>query len=456
MLTPGDRVGVAVSGGADSVTLLHVLNRLRERFQIGLMVLHVNHELRATESDEDEQFVRELAALLGFEIAVAKGPVEGGNLEQQARDVRREFFHRMMREHGLAKVALGHTRSDQAETVLFRLLRGSGLAGLAGMMPVSGDGFIRPLLTTSREEVREWARHEGIRWREDSSNMDSRFARNRLRNEAIPALAREFNPNLERILAGTAELAQVEEDYWIQEIEPLYLKIAKRNQLGSFFQIGDLAALHPAVQRRLLRRAIVEVKGNLRSIGFEHIEAILGVCRSKAGHDRAIVPGVDALRSFEQLLLSRPGTLNSMPREYRVELEIGCESELPFGEGVLSVYWAKRELENCVTVKKGRGIIQEIAELDPGIVANIAKPGLLYARNWEPGDQLQRPGRSRPEKIKTLFQEQRILLWERRHWPVVVLGGEIVWTRRFGSAAKFTATSADGRVLRLTYQPNPE
>ncbi|HTU46307.1 MAG TPA: tRNA lysidine(34) synthetase TilS, partial [Bryobacteraceae bacterium] len=157
MLEPGDRVGVAISGGADSVVLLHLLHRLAPRLQIGLALLHVNHHFRGAESDADEAFVRKLGDALELEVLVTSGAVSGGNLEQEARQVRREFFRRCMAERGLKRVALGHTRSDQAETVLFRLLRGSGLAGLAGMYPVTQDGFIRPLLTTSREEVRQWA-----------------------------------------------------------------------------------------------------------------------------------------------------------------------------------------------------------------------------------------------------------------------------------------------------------
>ncbi|MBV9670017.1 MAG: tRNA lysidine(34) synthetase TilS, partial [Acidobacteriales bacterium] len=204
MLCAGDRIGVAVSGGADSVALLHILHGLSSRFAIHLTVLHVNHQLRGRESDGDEASVRALAASFGLDVVVSQAPIQGGNLEQEARRARLDFFRSCMATKNLQRVALGHTRSDQAETVLFHLLRGCGLAGLAGMRPVTSDGLIRPLLGVSRQEIREWARAEGIEWREDSSNADLRFARNRLRNESIPALTREFNTNLEGVLAGIA------------------------------------------------------------------------------------------------------------------------------------------------------------------------------------------------------------------------------------------------------------
>src|ERR1700751_1523818 len=146
MLASGSRVGVAVSGGADSVVLLHVLHRLVSDLAIRLTVLHVNHELRGPDSDEDEQFVRELARKYALPFVSKRAAPQSGNLEEAARRVRREFFQDCRQRYQLERVALGHTKSDQAETVLFRLLRGSGLAGLAGMRPVTADGFVRPLL----------------------------------------------------------------------------------------------------------------------------------------------------------------------------------------------------------------------------------------------------------------------------------------------------------------------
>lgn len=452
MLSAGERIGVAVSGGADSVVLLHLLHQLAPALDVTLAVLHVNHRLRGGESDADEAFVRALAASIRLEIRVQCGTVNGGNLEQEARRIRREFFQRSMAEYGLKRVALGHTRSDQAETVLFRLLRGSGLAGLAGMQPVTRDGLIRPLLTISREEIRQWAVAEGLCWREDSSNSDPQFTRNRLRNEAIPWLNREFNSNLEGVLAGIAELAQGEEDYWIQEIEPIYTEIAKRNRLGLILQVEPLQNLHLAVQRRILRRAVQEVKGDLRSIDFPHIEAVLKICNSLHNHDRVVIPGVDALRSFDQLLMARPGELNSAPRQYQLDLEIGAEHHLPFDAGIISLTWANSEAENYANVKKDQGNTAEFADLDADVLAGQDRPTVLCVRNWEPGDQLCRQGHKGAEKIKSLFQEQRVLLWERRHWPVAVAGSEIVWVRRFGAAKKFTASVESRRVLRLSYR----
>ncbi len=452
MLRHGQRVGVAVSGGADSVVLLHLLKRLDGELALDLKVLHVNHLLRGDESDADEEFVRRLGKRLGLELLVAQASPEPGNLEQEARLARRELFKKWMSSHRLDRVALGHTRTDQAETVLLRILRGAGLAGLAGMRMVTEDGLIRPLLTISRHEVREWAIREGLTWREDSSNQNLRFARNRLRQETMPALATHYNSNLEGVLDSTAKLAQAEEEYWNQLLMETYSKIAKRTELGLFFQIADIQQLQLAVQRRVLRFALGELRGNLRSIDFEHVEAIRNLCNISDGHDRVIVPGADALRSYGCLLLTNPGTLSGQGRGYQIPLRLGEAIELPWGAGRICVSRSTSELENCANFKVERDYSPEIAYLECDA---LVKPGAaqgLYFRNWEPGDAILLPGHQKPAKIKELFQQFRVVLWERRHWPVLVWGHEVVWARRFGAAANWGGGPESGTSLCLSYQ----
>jgi tRNA(Ile)-lysidine synthase len=360
-----------------------------------------------------------------------------------------------MHQHSLRRVALGHTRSDQAETVLFRFLRGSGPAGLAGMRMITQDGLIRPLLTTPRDEVRCWAVAHCIPWREDSSNTNLAFSRNRLREQVIPALARDFNSNLEAGLAGTAELAQEDEDYWVEEIEPIFERFVRHTHFGLILDITELAALHVAVQRRVVRRAILDVRGDLRSIDRKHVDAIIGLVHSTSGHDRVIVPGVDALRSFDKLRLTNPGAVKFEDRQYRLALKIGEECQLPFQAGRIALHeGATPGPPFCVNFKEECGLYGEVAELDGDALAGGGMPRPLSVRNWEPGDALQILGHTGVEKIKALFQEHRVLLWERRHWPVVVCGNEIVWARRFGSAAKFKISAGSRHVIRLIYRAN--
>lgn len=451
MLPPDARIGVAVSGGADSVVLLHVLHRLSDRFRVTLAVLHLNHKLRGAESDADEQFVRDLGSRLGLPVFSESASLPGGNLEQEARLARRNFFARMRQREELERMALGHTRSDQAETILLRLLRGSGVAGLCGMRFVTDDHLIRPLLDLGRDEIRAWARSEGVEWREDSSNEDCQFNRNRVRNQTLPALTADYNSNLETVLAKTAGIAQAEEDYWSLQIGPICERITRRNHLGLLVRVPELVRLHTAVQRRVIRGLILRLKGDLRSVDLAHIEAISALLASTHGHDRVLLPGIDAVRSFDTLLLTRPGKLNADERQYCRQLLPGEWVRLPAGAGSIRFNYVKSEAQFCDTFKSEEDFPFEVAEISRAVLTDAGLIRPLYVRNWEPGDQIQRPGHSRPEKLKTLFGEYRILLWERRHWPVVVCDEEIVWAKQFGCSSKIKASGPEAMKFRLEY-----
>jgi tRNA(Ile)-lysidine synthase len=448
MLTAGSQTGVAVSGGADSIALLFLLKSLAPRFRTELTVLHVNHQLRGVESDEDEDFVRSIANNMRLPFLAGKARPEGGNVEAEARRLRRQFFKECQDSHGLARIALGHTRSDQAETVLHHVLRGSGSGGVAGMRFSMPDGFVRPLLDIGREEVRTWATEEGLRWREDSSNADLRFTRNRLRLETIPALRLTYNQNLEAALAHTAQLAQTEEEYWMQLVGETFADFAKRHRLGLIFHIGDLEGLHLGVRRRLIRRGLSEVRScGVEGIDFSHVEAILSLCTSAHGHDRVAVPGAEAIRSFDTLLLTAAGRIASEPRGYRIQLMTNTCHELPHGAGWICISHEAPEPLSCDNFKEDQEFIYQRVCLDAKAVAE--RP--LLVRNWEPGDELQRSGHKSSEKIKRLFQENRVLLWERRHWPTIECEGELVWVRDFGVAEKFSVKGKDSVGVGLTY-----
>lgn len=425
MLRFGRRIGVAVSGGADSVFLLHALAELG----LAGAVIHVNHQLRGAEADADEAFVVQLAYGFGLPFHVARLPVSDGNVEQEARRLRYDFFRKSLEAGLIDAVATGHTLDDQAETVLARFFRGAGTAGLSGIYPVTSERVIRPQLELRRDQIREFLRSRQIGWREDRTNADTGFIRNRIRLELMPQLA-AINPSLPTVLASTAEWARDEESYWKEEVSSLEAKLFLEDSDALLLCTRELLELPLSPRRRLIRRAIERVKGSLRSIGFEHVEAVLRVAEAREGSARVQIPGIDAYRSFDWLRLAPPGFDTRLERNFEIPITVPGHAAIPARRIDISLQTLKMEL-----VIGGDVYNKQVNVLDGSQCA-----GALTLRNWHPGDSYTPANCTQREKIKTLFQQDRVPLWERRNWPVLAKGDSIVWTRRFGAAAEYAAS----------------
>ena len=437
MLPRGSRVAVAVSGGPDSVCLMHVLVELAAVFDVSLSVAHLNHQLRGVVSDEDERFVAGLAQRLDLPFHQTSVDVAAvnDNLEQAGRRARRAFFAGLKAD----RVALGHTRDDQAETVLFRLLRGSGLRGLAGIYPVTAadsgrPSYVRPLIDVTRADVIEFLRGRGIPWREDSSNVDPRYARNRIRRSLLPQLASEWNPRIGESLAQLATLAHDEERWWRSYIDALSAGILVARAGGIELRASALAAAPPAVGRRLIRHAISQVKGDLRRLAFAHVERALELAAQEEGDGRLRLPGLDIRRSFDWIRVAAaapppdpPLTPLAIPGSYAVSgesclhLEIAPQSSPP---------------------KKG-------ATLKAAELSLRRLPPVMELRGWKPGDHYRPQGQDRDQKIKEMFQVERVPSWLRASWPIISSGDTILWARKFGAAAEFAASRQPGPVVRI-------
>jgi len=442
MVAPGQHAGVAVSGGADSVCLLHVVAKLAAPWDLRLTVLHLDHGLRGEESRADAEFVRAMAESLGLPIEIRRADLAEarGNREQSARAARLEFFREAMAAHHLDRVAVGHTRSDQAETVMFRFLRGSGTAGLAAIRPVTREGIIRPLIEIGREEVRSFLREQGIPWREDATNANLQFARNRIRHALLPQLSAEWNPAIESTLAHTADWALAEESWWEAEIDRLAAGRLICENGRVLLSAAALRDLPLAAARRLVRRAMETAKGGLKGVAFAHIAAALALAGRTNGTGKFRGPGVLVERSFDWLCFTAitgkpsgisgyslpaavPGLVGVPGQDLSVSLELieNTETSAP---------------SDCVYNKGVDGLDWQ----------SLSPP--LELRNWRPGDLYQPAGSATEKKLKVLFQEARIPLWERGAWPVLTDLTGIVWTHRFGPAAR-VAAGRSGPILEI-------
>ncbi len=284
LLKAGERVGVAVSGGADSVALLRLLLELRGELGVVLSVAHFHHGIRGAEADADAEFVAHLAQSHNLELhsgsgdAPARARARRASLETAARELRYRFFAKLLESGAVDRMATGHTLDDQAETVLMKTLRGAGTRGLAGIHPALRSGMVRPLLGVRRRQVEEYLRGLGQQWRDDSTNRDRKHLRNRVRHELLPLLEREFNPEVTRVLSETAEVARAEEEYWQREVERLLPQVSPAE--GGSLALKPLLAQPLAVQRRLVRAAL-ERAGS--GFDFRHGEDILRLARKSRG-----------------------------------------------------------------------------------------------------------------------------------------------------------------------------
>ena len=427
----GSRVGVAISGGADSTALLLSLH---DRATFSLSAVHVNHGWRGAESDADADFCGALAERLGiaFHLHRDTGANEG-NPEELARTARLQFFNKLIETKELDYVVTAHTLDDQAETVLFRLLRGASLQGLAGIHPSMGR-ILRPMLQTRRAEVIAYLNEQGQGWREDATNADTTFRRNRLRHELIPQLERDWNPEISKALSQTAQLAWDEQQFWESYILTLSESIFRFR--GNTATVdASLLMSHPvAVVRRLIRWGIQRIKGDIRSIEHAHIEAVLGLS-GQVTHGRVILPGVDIMRSFEWLRFAPydPHRDRIAERNAEVQLSIPKPGEVILATAAdgsqirLEVVQVKRELR-----AGNENDTVESAEIACEVVVGSQSATL---RNWRPGDRYRPVGCANEEKLKVMFQENRVPLWDRGTWPIITVGDRIVWARQFGPAA---------------------
>ena len=436
LLRAGDRVAVAVSGGADSVALLRALLELRPALGIVLAVAHFNHGLRGEASDADAAFVAELAKQRELEFFAARGNVRTHasasklSLEAAARQLRYRWFQQLAREQRLDAIATAHTLDDQAETVMLKFLRGAGTRGLAGIYPIlnrENVRIVRPLLCVSRAEVEGYLAALGQEWREDESNRDRRFLRNRVRHELLPLLARDYNPNLNRALADLADLAQAEQQYWDDLVAPHRVT----NPSGELLLTG-FAALPVALQRRVLKH-FAEAQG--AALDFAHVERLrrcaLGeLTRAELPGDRIGVRVQGAL----QIRASQPPNL--CPYEYVLPIP---------GE----VYICERQATLRALI-----VAEEFArEAGPGALLQRDLLGeQLLIRNWREGDRFHPAHRGSEEKLKRLFAERRIPAAQRRSWPLALCRGEIVWVEGFPVAAAYE-WKGHGEALKIDTAP---
>lgn len=436
MLQAGDSVLVGVSGGADSVALLYLLSALSSSLSIRLGVAHLNHSLRDADSDRDAEFVDALAGELGLPCYVSKRNVrmvqeaDKLGLEAAARRVRYAFFYSTADAHGYTKIATGHHQDDNAELILMDLLRGCGPRGISGIPPVRDGRIIRPLIGLSRSQIIDFLTEKGLAYRSDASNRDTRFLRNRIRHQLIPDLEATYNPRLVDTLNRLARITR-SEDAWVEDlIRPVFKMAVLPEEHGNRLALSlpAIGQQHIAVQRRMIRKGIARVKGDLKRITLSHIEAVVHLL-AKGIADRCLdLP--DRIRVClreDRLVFSKEETpLRSTIADYRWQ------------EGTAFAYVLSEPGELLLPEIEGHLVFSVLPSQDvPKPFPGGQRVGFLdmdrvdfplTVRNVRPGDRFTPLGMRGSQKISTYFINHKIPRFQRAICPVVMEpDGTIIW-----------------------------
>ena len=471
LMRRGDRVLVALSGGPDSVALLRVLRELESAGELSVAgIAHLNHGLRDAAND-DEQFCRALAAEL--ELAFRSDLVDvraraerlGTSLEDAGRRARYELFDRVATELGADVIATGHTRDDQAETFLLRLLRGAGPRGLAGIHPRAGR-VVRPLLDVGRDELREYLAALGQPFRDDESNRDLSIPRNRIRHELLPLLSRDFSPGVTDALVREAEIARHDEDRLQGEAIDLLALIVLRSETGKSGEVevevdaGALSAVHPALAVRVVRTVLEQVAPG-RFVGFDHVERLLELARDPRGQGALSLPGQHAVRRGETIVLGRrPDPPEPFSNSFRVSLSIPGEAVLAAqGWAISAAMDVPGDTHGWMSpgtskVECPRGHPRLSVPGDRGMEQTVAAEGLtlpLAVRSRQPGDRFRPLGMGgREKKLQDVLVDRKVAREERDSLPLVVDSADkIVWVVGQAVAEDFRVTEASQAVIFL-------
>lgn len=446
LLAPHDHLVVGVSGGADSVCLLHLLLRLKSKLALTLTVAHLNHQLRGFASQADEAFVKSIASQWQLPIFaqsqdVAKiASTHKQSLEEAARQTRYAFLYQIAVTVGASKVAVGHHADDQAETVLMHLLRGAGVSGLRGMLPVSplpnhidsetiSDQplhLIRPLLAISRSEIDLYCQEHGLSFRHDASNDEAMFLRNRLRHELLPYLE-TYNPNIRgllqqtaAIIAGEMELLELQKDQAWQSI----LKTETSNDLT--LDLSVWLQLPLALKRATLRRAVEQVKGDLRNIGFEHIETAIETIEQGHTSTQVNLPSqVVISRRYETLIVTQIGVNRPPPATPHLTQMSSLPVPIP---GIIALPGTEWQLMTDLWPARHLNAVQWTQADAWEAYLDAAQVNTPILRPRKPGDRWQPLGLGgQQQKIKTFMINAKIPANQRDYIPLLVSNDQVLW-----------------------------
>ncbi len=456
MLKPKDSAIIAVSGGPDSVALLHILYEIAPHFSLKLGVAHLNHCLRQKDSDKDADFVESLAANFDLPCYIQKRDIRRYqrenklSLEEAARRVRYEFLDHIATAYQYNKIALGHHADDNAELVLMNLFRGTGTLGLSGIPPKRGEKIIRPMIRLRRNDIIEFLNRNRLKYVFDRTNADTRHLRNRVRHDLIPVLKTAYNPNISDTLNRLSSIIRSEEE-WIEDmVRPFFEKAVLRIRQNRIeLSVPVLNRYHNALQRRIIRLAISKAKGDLRRIGFVNIDSVIDLLVKKSSFGKIDLPaGIRIQRNQDTILIFR--AQRRTPDDHRdgdgrdaFSFEYQIETFEPVFIKEIKTYirFSEMSIEN-MTDYRCTGQYANFFDKD---ALNLP----MVLRNFRPGDAFSPLGVKGTQKLKKFFIDKKVPRKERLKCPILLSGGKIIWVVGHRIDESVKVTPATKNVLKV-------
>lgn len=437
-----DKLVMGVSAGADSTALLYLFSRLRYELNLSLLAVHVNHQLRGEQSDADEKHIAALAMKLNIPFIVRRITLEGErDLENRARIARFEIFHEIKKSYKFNKIVLGHHKWDQAETLLLNLFRGAGIGGLAGIRQRMGE-IVHPLLDFEPEELKDVLKAEGIKWREDHSNLELRFTRNRLRQELLPMIERHYNPLIRQKLAESAAILDLADEYILEKALRRFKRVCLESKKGRvMLSLPDVIKAPVIEQYYILREAYSRISGTRQDFFQSHLRELNSLFESEGSKYISLSNGVFAIRRYEELIFTDDDTelFTAEAEEMNIEPNRALAVHMDHRFQFKYIKVLPEDLQSLPAM-------QVILDADK-IVGNIS------IRQRRAGDRFIPLGMSGMKKLKDFFIDEKVPKYDRDLIPIFEDGEKIIWVCGHRIDQRVSYDEQSTRYLMITAEP---
>lgn len=443
LITPGMKLVIAVSGGADSIALLYLLQLLKPDMQLSLIVVHVNHHLRGADSDADEQFVKNLCDRLNINTVVKHLKFDNEkDLENQARIKRRNILYKVLKSYKFDCIALAHQKNDQAETILMNLTRGAGITGMGGIKPCA-DSIIRPLLPFSREEIEAWLKENKFDWRHDKSNDETRFTRNRIRNELIPWLEKNLNQSVTDRLLLQSRIFQQADEYFKANTERKFKKLIISENAEQI--ILDLAYLKQMaeVEQFYSLRAIYSTLSKTDHEFFMHsFDEIKRLFESEGSKQTRLAHGIWVIKQYDEMIMTTidPQTETNEIQELILDEE---RTHFVFSNWRFTLKFLKLQPKNLTNTKLLHNVLIDMNK--------VVLP--LKLRSRLPGDRFIPSGMNSEKKLKEFFIDEKVPKLERDKVPILTDSEKIIWIVGYRQDERALCSEDTHRILHIIVEP---